>query len=95
MLRDGELYGYEIAQRIRERSGSFLDPGEGWLYPALHRLEVEGALTATWREGERGPRRRYYSLTAKGLRMLTASEREWEAFARSVRRVTRARAADA
>lgn len=95
MLRDGELYGYEIAQRIRDRSASFLDPGEGWLYPTLHRLEVEGALEGTWRDGERGPRRRYYRLTAKGRRMLAASEREWEAFARSVRRVTRTGAADA
>jgi len=95
VLRDGELYGYEIAQRIRERSGSFLDPGEGWLYPALHRLEVEGALEASWRDGEHGPRRRYYRLTAKGGRMLAASEREWEAFTRSVRQVTRPGSADA
>ena len=95
VLRDGELYGYEIAQRIRERSAATIDPGEGWLYPTLHRLETQGALTATWRAGERGPRRRYYRITQAGLRMLEAQEREWDAFARSVRLVTGGREADA
>ncbi len=54
VLRDGELYGYEIAQRIRERSGSLIDAGEGWLYPALHRLEADGSLEATWRDSDIG-----------------------------------------
>jgi transcriptional regulator len=89
VLRDDELYGYEIAARIRERSGAFIDPGEGWLYPALHRLEAEGALEATWRNSEIGPRRRYYRLTRRGRQMLDAQASEWESFARSVGRVTR------
>ena len=89
ILEEGELYGYEIAARIRERSLAFIDPGEGWLYPALHRLEAEGALEAAWRESEIGPRRRYYRLTRKGSRMLDAQANEWEAFAQSVGRVTR------
>lgn len=88
VLREGELYGYEIAARIRERSGAFIDPGEGWLYPALHRLEMEGALEATWRDSEIGPRRRYYRLTSKGTRKLAAQASEWDSFARSIRRVT-------
>ena len=57
VLRETELYGYEIAQRIRERSGAVISPGEGWLYPALHRLEARGLLDATWRDGGPGPRR--------------------------------------
>ncbi len=89
VLSEGELYGYEIAAQIRERSGAFIDPGEGWLYPALHKLELEGALEATWRESEIGPKRRYYRLTRKGTRMLAAQSSEWESFARSVQRVTR------
>ena len=87
VLRDGELYGYEIAARIRDRSGAFIDPGEGWLYPALHRLETEGALEASWRESAIGPRRRYYRLTHKGSQMLDAQASEWESFAGSVRNV--------
>jgi|ERR1022692_1032078 DNA-binding PadR family transcriptional regulator len=88
VLSEEELYGYEIAARIRERSGAFIDPGEGWLYPALHKLELDGALEATWRESEIGPKRRYYRLTRKGSRMLAAQSSEWESFARSVHRVT-------
>jgi PadR family transcriptional regulator, regulatory protein PadR len=80
VLREGELYGYEIAQAIRRRSGDRFAPSEGALYPTLHRLEAEGALVATWREGDRGPRRRYYQLTPKGGRMLEAHEAEWAAF---------------
>jgi DNA-binding PadR family transcriptional regulator len=87
VLREGELYGYEIAARIRERSGAFIDPGEGWLYPALHRLETDGALEASWRESGIGPRRRYYRLTLTGRRMLAAEAGEWESFVRSVRLV--------
>jgi DNA-binding PadR family transcriptional regulator len=89
VLREGELYGYEIAARIRDRSLAFIDPGEGWLYPALHRLEAEGALEATWRDSEIGPRRRYYRLTRKGSRMLDAHAHEWASFAKSIGRVTR------
>ena len=95
VLRDTELYGYEIAARIRERTGSAIAPGEGWLYPTLHRLETEGALEASWRNSDVGPRRRYYRITAKGVRLLAEQEREWEAFARSVQQITRGNPADA
>jgi PadR family transcriptional regulator PadR len=80
VLENGELYGYEIAQHIRERSGSQLAPGEGSLYPALHRLERDGALIADWRAGQRGPRRRYYRLTPAGEQLLARSRAEWDSF---------------
>lgn len=80
VLREGELYGYEIAQRIRDRSGGAFLPSEGSLYPALHALEADGALEASWREGDRGPRRRYYRITKTGLGMLEAHAQEWASF---------------
>ncbi len=80
VLRDGELYGYEIAQRIRERSGGAFAPSEGSLYPALHALESDGALVANWRESDRGPRRRYYRITERGGEMLAEHEAEWASF---------------
>jgi PadR family transcriptional regulator len=86
VLRDGELYGYEIAQRIRERSGGAFAPSEGALYPALHALEAEGALTATWRESDKGPRRRYYRISQHGGSLLAEHERAWAEFSIGVRR---------
>jgi PadR family transcriptional regulator, regulatory protein PadR len=86
VLREGELYGYEIAQRIRERSGGAFAPSEGSLYPALHALEAEGALQASWRESDKGPRRRYYSITSTGGGMLAEHERAWAEFSRGVGR---------
>lgn len=81
VLAEGELYGYQIAQRIRDRSGAFLAPSEGSLYPALHRLERDGAVVAEWRANELGPRRRYYTLTPSGQKLLTAARDEWREFA--------------
>jgi PadR family transcriptional regulator PadR len=80
VLRDGELYGYEITQRIREKSGGAFIPSEGALYPALHALEADGALQASWRESDRGPRRRYYKITTSGVRMLEEHAQEWASF---------------
>ena len=84
VLRDGELYGYEIAQRIRERSGGAFAPSEGSLYPALHALEAEGALQADWRESDKGPKRRYYRITPAGGAMLAEHEKAWSEFSQSV-----------
>jgi PadR family transcriptional regulator PadR len=93
VLRDDELHGYEIAQRIRERSLERITPAEGWLYPALHRLESEGKLEATWRDGLRGPKRRYYRLTHTGLEALDQHAAAWESFVLSVTLVMRPRGA--
>ena len=94
VLRNDELYGYEIAQRIRERSGDLFAPSEGSLYPTLHRLEREGALTATWRSSDRGPRRRYYAITPSGERLFADAAAEWDALSTGVSRMARV-AADA
>jgi DNA-binding PadR family transcriptional regulator len=85
-LRESELYGYEIAQKIRERSGGAFAPSEGSLYPALHSLEADGALIATWRESNKGPRRRYYTITEQGEGLLAAHEAEWSSFSFGVAR---------
>ncbi len=90
VLRDNELYGYEIAQRIRERSGDLFAPSEGSLYPALHRLERDGALSATWRASERGPRRRYYAITPTGVTLFADASREWDTISGGVTRMARA-----
>lgn len=89
VLADEELYGYEIAQRIRDRSGELFAPSEGSLYPTLHRLESAGALRARWRASERGPRRRYYAITPDGQSLLAEAAEEWQRVAAGVNRVAR------
>lgn len=84
LLKVEELYGYEIVRRIRESNGDLLAPSEGTLYPALHRLEAEGSVEAIWREGDQGPRRRYYRITPKGGARLDAYEREWSALQQAI-----------
>ncbi len=88
VIGDGEFYGYEIAQQIRDRSGGAFAPSEGSLYPALHRLEADGALVGSWRTSDRGPRRRYYRLTDKGRGLLTENHDQFAAFVAGVRGVT-------
>jgi len=87
VLREGELYGYQIVVKIRERSDGAFAPSEGSLYPTLHRLETEGGLEAVWRDGDKGPRRRWYRITPAGLAKLAALEEEWTAFSVAVHRV--------
>jgi PadR family transcriptional regulator, regulatory protein PadR len=89
VLRDGEGYGYQVVQRIAERSGGAFVPSEGSLYPALHRLEADGAVEAAWRDGERGPRRRWYRITAGGSARLAAMEAEWQTFTGAVTGIAR------
>lgn len=84
VIGDGELYGYEIASLIRERSGGAFAPSEGSLYPALHRLEADGAIDGVWRASDRGPRRRYYRLTTKGRGLLAENRSRWDVFVRGV-----------
>jgi PadR family transcriptional regulator PadR len=86
VIGDGELYGYEIAQKIRGRSGGAFAPSEGSLYPALHALEGDGALVATWRTSDKGPRRRYYRITPHGRGLLAEHEREWATFSQGIAR---------
>ncbi|HEY4889235.1 MAG TPA: PadR family transcriptional regulator [Candidatus Dormibacteraeota bacterium] len=88
LLREREMYGYEIAAQLRERGGDSLSLSEGSLYPALHRLEAGGLVKARWQPAGPNRTRRYYSLTAKGRRQADTSVAELQSFARLMIRVT-------
>ncbi len=87
VIADGRTYGYEIAKAIKTRSGGQLLAQEGTLYPALHRLEKRGLLSATWRDSPEGRRRKYYQLTAQGRKALEAQRDQWSAFSAAVNRI--------
>ena len=76
LLRDEEMYGYEIVQAIAARTQAVMSPGEGVIYPLLHGLEKSGALKSR-RKTVNGRSRVYYSLTAKGAKRLSALSGRW------------------
>jgi PadR family transcriptional regulator PadR len=88
LLQDREMYGYEIVQAIARQTGEAISPGEGVIYPLLHALEKEGALKAQARPVG-GRTRIYYTLTAKGVRLLFDKTDEWTRVMRAVGQVLR------
>jgi transcriptional regulator len=72
------MHGWAIAQRIQQRSNDLLHVQQGSLYPALHRLEHQGWITAAWGASENNRRARFYSLTKAGRQRLTVELSKWE-----------------
>src|SRR5262245_38142319 len=83
-LRREPLHGYAIARRIETATGDALRVEEGSMYPALHRLEARGFVSAKWTATQNGRRVRLYSLTRTGRTRLDSQRREWTAFSRAV-----------
>jgi len=74
----GPLHGYGVARRIEQTSGDILSLNYGTLYPALLRLEQEGAIASEWGLSENNRRAKYYSLTRAGRRQIQEETRSWE-----------------
>ncbi len=78
MLDQGPMHGWAIAQRIQVVSKEVLQVQQGSLYPALHRLEQQGWIRATWGESEHKRRAKYYSLTPSGRKRLAREVEQWD-----------------
>jgi PadR family transcriptional regulator PadR len=89
-LATGEKHGYEIAEWIHAASAEALSGEEGALYPALHRLELRGLLTAAWDVSANNRRAKYYRLTATGRRRLKESTDSWRRASAAINRVLEA-----
>jgi len=89
-LATGEKHGYEIAEWIHLASAEALSIEEGALYPALHRLELRGLLTAEWDVSANNRRAKYYRLTAAGRRRLKDTTESWRRTSAAVNRVLEA-----
>jgi PadR family transcriptional regulator PadR len=85
----GDLHGYGIVLHIQRASDSLLSVEEGSLYPALHRMEQSGWVTARWGQTETGRRARYYKLTNAGRKQLKEAEDSFEQFVKGVRAMLR------
>lgn len=83
-LRWGPRHGYGIAQMIRSSSSNALQVEAGSLYPALHRLEHQGWISASWDVSENRQRVRVYKLTPAGRKQLRAERSRWEQLSRAI-----------
>ena len=72
------LNGFAVSQRLRQVSREVLQVSDGSLYPALHKLEQEGWITAEWKLTENNRRAKFYSLTRPGRRQLEKESANWE-----------------
>src|SRR5947207_7098957 len=72
------LHAWAVSQRLKQVSGDVLQVSDGSLYPALHKLEQEGWVTAEWKVTENGRRAKFYSLTRPGRRALEREAANWE-----------------
>jgi transcriptional regulator len=88
LLEGRARHGYELSQIIEQRSEGDLRFKVASLYPLLYRLERRGWITGKWVEKEGQRRRRYYSLTAPGRRMLAEQRRGWQRFVAAMNRIT-------
>jgi transcriptional regulator len=88
-LSRGDRHGYAIAQFIQQASRDVLHVEEGALYPALHRLEVRGLLSASWGTSDNNRRAKYYRLTPLGRKALGAETQSWRRLVVAVEQLLR------
>jgi PadR family transcriptional regulator, regulatory protein PadR len=85
----GPANGYQIARTIEQMSDDILDIDHGSLYPALHRLEKRGWLSAKWEISDTNRRAKFYRLTPAGRKQLASEHSKWERLTGAIARVMR------
>lgn len=83
------LHGWAISQRLKQVSANILQVSDGSLYPALHKLEQEGWITAKWKTSELGRRAKFYSLTRLGRGQLEKQTADWTRLSNAITNVVR------
>ena len=87
LLEEEDLYGYQMIERLQQRSNNIFALKAGTLYPLLHSLEERGLVQSYEQTAETGRKRKYYTLTKAGQKMLAAKEQEWNTFTGAISRV--------
>lgn len=81
------LHGWALSQRLKQVSGDVLQVSDGSLYPALHKLEQEGWITAEWKASENNRRAKFYSLTRLGRRQLQKEAENWTRLSEAITQI--------
>src|SRR5215471_6656233 len=84
VVATGPLHGWGIAKRIQILSSEVLSVGQGSLYPALHRLEQQGWITAEWKDSDLSRPAKFYALTREGRKQLERELKSWERLSSAV-----------
>ena len=84
------MHGWGISQRIQQISQGVLCVNQGSLYPALHRLELQGWISSTWGNSENNRQAKYYELTKTGRKQLAAETENWERLSGAVAQILQA-----
>src|SRR5688572_33512509 len=83
------LHGWAVSQRLKQVSGDVLQVSDGSLYPALHKLEQEGWITAEWKPSENNRRAKFYSLTRPGRKELDKEAANWNRLSAAITQVVK------
>ncbi len=83
------MHGWAISLRLKSISGDVLQVSEGSLYPALHKLEQEGWITAEWKLTENNRRAKFYSLTRLGRKQLASEAANWQRLSAAISAIVR------
>src|ERR1044071_9580924 len=83
-LQRGAMHGYAIAQTIHILSDEILKVEEGSLYPALYRLELDGAISAKWGLSENNRKAKYYEITRRGRTLVVEQQATWDRLSAAV-----------
>ena len=83
LLEEKDMYGYEMIENLRSKSGNVFELKAGTLYPLLHGMESKGFLNS-YEQEEAGKVRKYYCITREGSRILDEKREEWKVYAHAV-----------
>ena len=83
----GPLHGYGVARRIEQTSGDLLSVNYGTIYPALLKLEQEGAIASSWGVSENNRKAKYYQITKNGAKLLANEQETWSRLSVAIDRV--------
>lgn len=87
LLENHDMYGYQMIKELEMQSEDIFSLKEGTLYPLLHLLEQQEAITSYEKIAENGRMRKYYHLTEDGKRILLQKKKEWDTYQKAVNKV--------
>ncbi len=87
LLKQQSMYGYQIIRELEQQSRNVFQLQEGTLYPILHTLEQQGAVTSYQQTADNGRLRKYYAITSHGLKLLDEKLVEWKVYQTAINQV--------